>query len=243
MKKLIFALILAVSFSAAAQIKIYKAGGKVLEGKSITYKSGKVVLEMKEGGKTLHDITQILKIDSPFDGSKASMWKKFLVGDFKLVGGKAGKGLEETNRNLGWGKRIAFAYCYSLIKNGNTKDAIAILGRANGYLRGLNDKLDSQLITISLAAIDFANGAAPRALKKLDGIAASLEEDARPYFYNLQGDILSKMDKGSQAVLAYYKTILLDRTSRYEHGYAKSKITEIYKSQGDTARIAKLNKL
>ena len=70
-----------------------------------------------------------------------------------------------------------------------------------------------------------------------------MDEDARPYFYNLQGDILAKLDKTSQAVLAYYKTVLLDKTSSYEKGYAKSKIAEIYKKQGDSARVAKLNNL
>lgn len=244
MKNLIFTLIFAVSISAAAQIKLYKPGGQVLEGSGVEYKSGKIVLQMKGGtGKTLHDVTQILKIESPFDGSKAGMWRRFLGGDFKLVGGPAGKKLQDENRFLGWGKRIAFAYCYALIKNGNVKEAVTILGRANACMRGVNDKLDSQLISIALAYADLANGSAPRAMKKLDSIAKDLEEDARPFFYNLQGDILTKMDKTSQAVLAYYKTILLDQTSGYERGYAKTKITEIYTKQGDTARVAKLKKL
>ena len=89
MKKLIISLLLVVSLSATAQIKIYKPGGKVLEGPKVSYKTGKVVLMMKGGeGSTLHDVTQILRIESPLDGSKASMWKRFLAGDFKLVGGK-----------------------------------------------------------------------------------------------------------------------------------------------------------
>ena len=244
MKKLIISLLLAVTFSATAQIKIYKLGGKVLEGPKVTYKTGKVVLSMKGGeGSTLHDVTQILRIESPLDGSKANMWKRFLAGDFELVGGKAGKGLQDANRFLGWGKRIAFAYCYSLIKNGDTANATQILGRVGGYMRGNNDVLDMQLITIALAYVDFVNGATPRAQKKLDGIASKLEEDARPFFYNLMGDILAKQDKTSQAVLAYYKTVLLDKTSPYEKDYAKSKITEIYKKQGDTARVAKLKNL
>ena len=243
MKSLILTLIFAVSLSATAQVKVYKPGGKVLEGSEVKYKTGKIVLAMSTGGNTLHDVTQVLRIESPMDGRKAGMWKRLLAGDFELVGGDAGKTLEETNRFLGWGKRIAFAYCYSLIKNGNLKEAMTILGRAGGYMRGTNDKLDSQLITIALAYADFANGSSSRALKKLDSVANNLEQEARPFFYNLQGDILTKMDKTSQAVLAYYKTVLLDKTSGYERGYAKAKITDIYTKQGDTARAAKVKKL
>ncbi|MCM8537128.1 MAG: hypothetical protein NE334_14405 [Lentisphaeraceae bacterium] len=243
-KKLILITIISLVSSLSAQVKVYKVGGVVLEGPEVAYKSGKIQLKIKgKQGSTLHDVTQVLRIESPMPGRSAGMWKRFLGGDFKLVGGNAGKSEEEKNRYLGWGKRICFSYCYSLLKNGNTKDSVSLLGRAKGYMRGNNDKLDNQLIDIALAYADFINGATPRAQKKLDLIAKNLEPEAIPYFYNLQGDIFQKLDKGSLATLSYYKTLLLDGASSYEKGYAKTKIIEIYTKQGDTARVASVKKL
>jgi hypothetical protein len=242
-KKLFISLLFIASCSLSAQVKLYKVGGVVLEGPSVSYKTGKIVLAMKDDkGSTLHDITHVLRIESSMSVRSAGMWKRFLSGDFKLVGGNAGKSEAEALRYLGWGKRITFAYCYSLIKSGNTKDAAVLLGRAKGYMRGNDDVLDQQLLTIAQAYVDVANGAHPRAQKKLSIIAKKLSEDARPYFYNLQGDILIKEEKGNLAVLSYYKTLLLDKTSSYEKAYAKSKISEIYKAQKDS-RVAKLNTL
>ena len=217
-------------------------GGKVLRGPEVTYKGGKVHLAIGEMGTTGYEIDKISKIVSPMPTRLRQMWGAFLAGKFDLVAGKAGQAVMEEQRFLGWGKRAAFAYGYSLIKTGKAKEAQPVLRRSNGYVRGGDDKLDKQLVALGLAAAELANNKDSAAKSQIKKIVKDLLPESKPIYYNIEGDLFTKAGDENQAVLSYYKTLLLDNTNPYERAYAKAKIQAVYKKLKDP-RAEKIKKL
>lgn len=208
-------------------------GGKVLRGPEITYRGGRVHLAIGEGsGTTGYEIDKIQKIVSPMPTKVRSMWRAFLAGKFDTVA-KFGKSVMEEQRFLGWGKRAAFAYGYSLIKTGKFKEAQPVLSRSFGYVRGSDDNLDKQLVSMAMAAAEVTNGKHSAASTMLKKFVKDLLPEAKPLYYNIEGDLFLKAGDESQAVLSYYKTLLLDQTNPYERGYAKAKIQGVYKKLKD----------
>ncbi|MCM8542735.1 MAG: hypothetical protein NE328_20885 [Lentisphaeraceae bacterium] len=208
-------------------------GGKVLRGPSVEYRGGKVHLSLGEQGTTGYDIDKIQKIISPMPTNLRKMMNAFVAGRYELVAGKAGASVMEELRFLGWGKRAAFAYGYSLVKIGKPKEGQPVLSRAAGYVRGSDDALDKQLISLALASAEMANNKNSAAKSQIQKVVKDLLPEAKPLYYNIEGDLFSKAGDENQAVLSYYKTLLLDQTNPYERKYAKEKIQAIYKKLKD----------
>ena len=208
-------------------------GGKVLRGPSLEYRGGKVHLALARGGSTGYDIDRIGKIVSPMPTKVRQMWNAFLTGSFEKVATPYGKKVMEDNRFLGWGKRAAFAYGYSLIKLGKAKEGQPVLSRAGGYVRGTDDKLDAQLIALGVAAAEMSNNKKKDAKQQLQKVVKDLRPEAKAFYYNIEGDIFIKEGDENQAVLSYYKALLLDKSNPYERAYAKTKIQAVYKKLKD----------
>jgi len=208
-------------------------GGKILRGPSVQYRGGKIHLALARGGSTGYDIDRVSKIVSPMPTSVRQMWNAFLMGSFSKVATPAGLKVMEANRFLGWGKRAAFAYGYSLIKIGKAKEAKPVLTRAGGYVRGTDDKLDAQMIALGIAAAEMSGGKQDAAKRQLDKVVKDLQPEAKGVYYNIEGDIFIKNGDENQAVLSYYKALLLDKSNPYERAYAKTKIQAVYKKLKD----------
>ena len=218
--------------SRANVIEIH-VGGKVHAGPEVTYKGGRVHLALGQGGTVGYEIDKITKIVSPMPTRLRQMWGAFLGGNFNAVAGAAGEKVVEEQKFLGWGKRSAFAYGQSLIKEGKFKEAQPIFSRAFGYVRGVDDKLDNQLLTLGIAAAELANNKDANAKKGIAKVVKELEPEAKAIYYNIEGDLFMKDGDENQAILSYYKTLLLDKTNPYERAYAKSKIQAVYKKLKD----------
>ncbi|MCM8525207.1 MAG: hypothetical protein NE327_01735 [Lentisphaeraceae bacterium] len=208
-------------------------GGKVLRGPSVEYRGGKVHLSLGEQGTTGYDIDKIQKIVSPMPSNLRKMMNAFYAGRYELVAGKAGLSVVEELRFLGWGKRAAFAYGYSLIKIGKPKEGQPVIRRAAGYVRGSDEALDRQLLSLASASAELANNKDSAAKSEIAKVVKDLLPEAKPIYYNIEGDLYSKAGDENQAVLSYYKTLLLDQTNPYERHYAKEKIQAIYKKLND----------
>lgn len=243
MKKIITSVcfvFLALGLSAQEEQEMVKSnvieihvGGKVLRGPSVEYRGGKVHLALGPGGSTGYDIDKVQKIVSPMPSNVRNMWNAFLSGRFDKVATPFGKQVMEENRFLGWGKRAAFAYGYSLVKLGKAKEGKPVLTRAGGYIRGTDDKLDEQMIDLGIAAAEMSENKTDAAKKALQKIAKDLEPEAKAIYYNIEGDIFIKGGDENQAVLSYYKALLLDKSNPYERAYAKTKIQAVYKKLND----------
>ena len=249
MKKLILSLfVLAVCMPASAQVTVYLKGRKKLDAAAISYRAGKLAVTMKSpdgtraGATMKKDVSDVLRVVSPIPANVQKVLGAFERGKFDLVGSAQVTPLVEANRFLGWGKRIAFVQAFSMIKSGKTAEAKKLLKKARGFMRGGEDELDSQLIIIAQALADLKDGSSSKASMALKGIKESVELGAKCFYYNLQGDILVASNKKPLAVLAYYKSFLLDETNDYERNYAKSQIEGIYKEQNDP-RLAKISNL
>ena len=217
----------------ASNIEIH-IGNKVYKGPEISYRGGRVHLAIGDGnsGTTGYEIDKISRIISPMPNGVRSMWNAFLMGKFALVAKHGGKIMEEQ-RFLGWGKRACFAYGYSLVKEGKHKEAGPILSRAFGYVRGGEDKLDNQLINLGIAAAELANNKSNAAKSQIKKVVKDLEPQAKALYYNIEGDLFAKAGDENQAVLSYYKALLLDNANPYERAYAKTKIQGVYKKLKD----------
>jgi predicted negative regulator of RcsB-dependent stress response len=221
----------------AKRVEIH-IGGKIVKGYSVKYKGGKVHLQISTGpGTTAYRADQIdmIKAPMPSELKMVNGWIK--TGQFdkvvKVISSPKGKLVYDEQQFLGWGKRFTFGYCYSLIKMGRVADAEPLLRKTAGLVAGIEDKADKQMIEMCKVAIDVAKKKYSAGKSKLVAQVKKLEAECKPYFYNLQGDILKAENKAQEALIAYYKTFLLDRSNPWERGYAKAKITEVYKATND----------
>ena len=64
-------------------------------------------------------------------------------------------------------------------------------------------------------------------------VVKELLPEAKPFYYNIEGELFLKDGDDNQAVLSFYKTLLLDKTTPYERAFAKSKIQGVYKKLKD----------
>jgi hypothetical protein len=210
--------------------------GKVAKGYGVHYKGGKVQLLISDGGSafTKFDIGQVSKIKSPKPKILKDVMLRINRGKFsdvvKVMSSGKGQELYVQNYYLGWGKRLAFGYCYALIKEGKASEALSLLKRARGFVHSEENVLDDQLLAICFAAIDLAENKKAAAVTKLKKQMSTLLDEAKPYLYNLLGDLESD---NQLAVLSYYKTLLLDKTCVWQRYYARKRIMSIYDSQND----------
>ena len=221
----------------AKRIEIH-IGGKVIKGYSVKYKGGRIHLQFSTGkGTTGYRIDQVsmIKAPKPRELKMVETWIK--SGQFskvvQVIESPKGSVIYKNQQFLGWGKKFTYSYCYALIKKGRLADAEPLLRTAAGLVAGPEDKADKQMIEICKVAIDVAKKKYSAGKTKLAAQVKKLEVDCKPYFYNLQGDILSAENKAQEALIAYYKALLLDRSNPWQRGYAKEKITEVYKATND----------
>jgi hypothetical protein len=233
----------------AKQYEVHLTDGKTVKGYGLSYSSGRVRVKLTPGGTggtTGFTLDKISKIISPKPRQLNSVMDWIKKGDFKRVisvlGSAAGKKFFDDNRYLGWGKRLHFCHSYAMIQTGKADDANALLRKAPGLIASGEDKLDKQLIAICFAAADLSKGKHDSASKKLKAESSNLEPEIKPYFYNIEGDIYAASGKQQLAVISYYKALLLDRTNPWQRGYAKMKITAVYKAAKDP-RAGQLRKL
>ncbi len=223
----------AQDLSEVHTVEVY-IGDKKFTGTEVLYKSGKVQLSTGKGsGLNNYDIDKVSKIVSPKPMKVRQMETAFAVGNFVAVAAPAGEAVVEEYRFLGWGKRAAFLYGYALYRTGKLNEAQNIFSKAQGHIRGVEDDLDTQLLIIGMAALDVANKKLSSAKTQLKKISGKLLPETKSYFYNIEGDILMQEGDDTQAVLSFYKALLLDDSNPYEKGYAVSKIQSIYKKLND----------
>ena len=242
MKKLLITFfVCAFSLSAFSQVTLIKKNGRKVEGVVVFYKAGKVFVATNINqsgaiGTRVGDIKQIL---TPIVRSVANMRKAYNKGSFAPVAERGSKTVTD-NRSLGWGKRAAFYFGMSLFREGKVSAAEKVFEAAIGCVNGSDPELDNQLLALGVAFCKAKS--ASKVERILKTMAKDLKFDAKPFFYNLQGDLLAKQDKKPQAVLAYYKSYMIGTSSGWERGYAKSQIAKIY-TEDDDPRAAKIKLL
>jgi predicted negative regulator of RcsB-dependent stress response len=144
-----------------------------------------------------------------------------------------GKDFLEQQNFCGWGKRLVVYYAYALIKTGNLVEAKKQLRSATAMVPGIDDALDKELLKIVEAYAEVAEGNVKGGVAKMDDLVEKMRAEVKPFLYNLQADLLVADGKQQEAVITYYKVLLLDKTNPWQREYAKSKISEIYKQTND----------
>jgi len=243
MKKLLIAFfVCSLSFNAFSQITLIKSNGQKIEGSIITYKSGKVSISEKGKGAIGFKISDIKQIISSAPASVRGMRDAYNRGKYAGVATPKGKAAADKNKNLGWGKRAAFYYGMSLLRKGDAAAAEKVFKNSISCVDGNDPELDDQLVKLGEAFCKLKTRGGAGVETILKSLAKKLKVDAKPFFYNIQGDLLVIQDKKPQAVLAYYKTFMIDTSCGWERGYAKSQIANIYKENNDP-RAEKIKKL
>ena len=217
---------------------VYPKGKPAVKGVAVRYHSGAIMLKTSStGGELRFRSDQVVKIVSPTHRYVSGIRDFINAGKYKdavkIMKTAAGKEVLRQQEYLGWGKRIAFYYAYALIKTGEKGEVNNILRNTRGFVPGSDDALDRQLIKICQAALESSNKKFGAAKSILKAEVEKLQPEVKPYFYNIEGDIFYAEKKPQEAVLSYYKTFLLDRTNAMERGYAKAKITQVYRDTND----------
>ena len=232
--------------SQAQPYRVYQ-GKLVHKGIEIKYDAGKIKMKTSaEGGWISYGASKIDKIDSPMPREVRYIIDRVNMGKFadvvNVMNTAKGKTLMEQQYFCGWGKRLSAYYAYALIKEKKTGDVAKMLRTATGMVAGTDDQLDVQLVKVIEAAAASASSKAGAAKGKLKELVQKMVIEVKPYYYNIEGDLLVAEGKKQEALLSYYKTFLLDRTNPWQRGYAKAKIAEVYKSTNDP-RASLINKL
>jgi tetratricopeptide (TPR) repeat protein len=214
-------------------VEVY-VGGNKYSGTDVEYKAGKVQLKIgTSSASTGYEIDKITRIVSPMPAKVRSMLAAYEAGNFQVVASAVGATVVEEQKFLGWGRRVSFLHGYSLYRTGKINEAQNIFSKAQGHIRGVDEELDGQLLALGVAACELANKKLSVAKANLKKIVEKLRPEAKSIFYNLEGDILMQEGDDNQAILSYYKALLLDDSNPYEKGYAISKIQSIYSKLND----------
>ncbi|NQZ56222.1 MAG: hypothetical protein HRT88_01965 [Lentisphaeraceae bacterium] len=234
MKKILFTLIcLSLCCSTVAQVILVTSKGSRKKGESVFYKSGKVGLTNK-GVSQKYSLDSIRQIISKKPNSLAIIFSAYDKGDFSAAANAKALEAINTNKYLGWGKRAAFYYSMALLRSGKHAEAKVILSKARGYIPGEDRKLDKQLVELGLSLCEVKAGSTIGVEKSIKALIKTIEPEAKPFFYNLEGDYLVMKGKKPQAKLSYYKALLLKKDgSSYERLYAKKQIAKIYADSKD----------
>ena len=227
-----------------AEVKVKTKTKGLLIAHKVEYKSGKLNIYTEKDSKfTIKlNIEDVVSIDQR-EPSQAELLKKYyLEGKHKLIANDKGVKVLEANFGTGWGKKSAFYLAMSFIKGKQFKKAEGVIKTARIHLPGLNDKEDTLLLKLAESYLHFERGNPKFLLSDLQKVSVPQSALGKMFYYQLQGRLLELNEKSGEAVLSYYKGIMLGVKSQ-ERVHIQERILAIYKTQNDPRSLPNLNNI
>lgn len=227
-----------------AEVKIVTTDDGVKVGHKAEYAAGNIHFYPKPDSdfKHLIGIQKIKAIIQDETDSSKFLRQAFLKGKFLAIASDTGYTLFKKNFHTGWGKKSAFYLAISYIKMGKFEDASKVIKEGKAQIAGENEAEDRLLLDVASLYVEFGKNKKQFKLASFKRVKTPESSLGKLYYYQLEGDLLTRDEKVSIAVLSYYKGIFLGIKST-ERKVVLAKIEKIYKSQNDPRKLSGLNNL
>jgi len=227
-----------------AEVRVQTKSKGEIKGQKVEYKTGTLNIYPEQGNK-FHvkiSINDVISVDQVEPSQVKLLAKYYLEGKQKLIANDKGINVLDSNYETGWGKKSAFYLIMAFVKDKKFKDAEDVLKKALVALPGKNDKEDRLLLKLAQSYLHYERGNPKFLMDDLNNLKVPESSLGKMFYYQLQGHLLEADAKPSQAVLSYYKGIMLGVKSQ-ERVKIQGRIAAIYKKDNDPRQLPDLNKI